>query len=47
MCIRDRGGPLPGRDVVEMIVAVFESHRLGRPATLPLKSRENPLTLLK
>jgi len=40
------GGPLPGRDVVEMIVAVFESHRLGRPAPLPLENRKNPLTLL-
>jgi len=40
------GGPLPGRDVVEMIVAVFESHRLGRPATLPLENRENPLAML-
>ena len=40
------GGPLPGRDVVEMIVAVFESHRLGRPATLPLTNRENPLAML-
>jgi len=36
-----------GRLTVEMISAVFESHRLGRPAELPLKSRGNPLTLLK
>ncbi len=35
-----------GRDVVEMIVAVFESHRQGGPVTLPLETRENPLTLL-
>jgi len=34
------------RTTVEMIAAVFESHRLGRPVTLPLKTRENPLTLL-
>ena len=34
------------RDVTEMIVAVFESHRLGRPVELPLKTRVNPLTLL-
>ena len=40
------GGPAAGRDVVEMIVSVFESHRLGRPATLPLENRENPLTML-
>lgn len=32
--------------IVEMIAAVFESHRLGRPADLPLKTRANPLTLL-
>lgn len=35
-----------GRASVEMILAVFESHRLGRPVSLPLKTRENPLTLL-
>jgi predicted dehydrogenase len=35
-----------GRAVTEMILAVFESHRLGRPVPLPLATRENPLTLL-
>lgn len=35
-----------GRAVTEMILAVFESHRLGRPVALPLAMRENPLTLL-
>lgn len=35
------------RDTVEMISAVFESHRRRRPVTMPLKSRENPLALLK
>jgi predicted dehydrogenase len=34
------------RAIVEMIAAVFESHRIGGPATLPLKTRVNPLTLL-
>jgi len=34
------------RTTVEMIAAVFESHRLGRPASMPLKNRQNPLTLL-
>jgi predicted dehydrogenase len=34
------------RTTVEMIAAVFESQRLGRPVTLPLATRENPLTLL-
>jgi hypothetical protein len=28
---------------VEMIAAVFESHRVGGPVTFPLKNRENPL----
>lgn len=31
----------------EMIVAVFESHRANGPVSLPLKNRENPLTMLK
>jgi predicted dehydrogenase len=34
------------RDVTEMIAAVFESHRVGGPVDLPLKTRVNPLTLL-
>ncbi len=34
------------RGATEMIVAVFESHRLGGPVTLPLKNRQNPLTML-
>ncbi len=34
------------RDTIEMISAVFESHRLGgRRVTLPLQTRVNPLTL--
>ncbi|MGD9723419.1 MAG: Gfo/Idh/MocA family protein [Pirellulales bacterium] len=35
-----------GRAAVEMIVAVFESHRLGKPAELPLANRKNPLAML-
>ncbi len=35
------------REATEMIVAVFESHRLGGPATFPLKNRKNPLTMLE
>jgi predicted dehydrogenase len=34
------------RTATEMIVAVFESHRLGAPVTFPLKNRQNPLTML-
>jgi predicted dehydrogenase len=35
-----------GRDIVEMIAAVFESSRLQQTVALPLKTRANPLTLL-
>jgi hypothetical protein len=36
-----------GAVTVEMISAVFESHRHGgQRVTLPLKTRQNPLTLL-
>jgi predicted dehydrogenase len=33
------------RTATEMIVAVFESHRVGGPVTFPLKNRQNPLTM--
>ena len=35
------------RWTIEMISAVFESHRLAQPVTFPLTQRQNPLTLLK
>jgi predicted dehydrogenase len=35
------------RTSTEMIVAAFESHRVGAPVTLPLMNRENPLTMLE
>lgn len=35
------------RTAMEMIVGVFESHRIGGPVPLPLKNRKNPLTMLK
>jgi predicted dehydrogenase len=35
-----------GRLTVEMICAVFESHRLNAPVTFPLKTRTSPLSLL-
>ena len=35
------------RGAIEMIVACFESHRVGGPVNLPLENRENPLTMLK
>ena len=34
------------RATVEMIAAVFESHRQTKPVSLPLSNRANPLTLL-
>jgi len=35
------------RTSVEMIAAVFESHRLNAPASFPLKNRKNPLLMLE
>lgn len=34
------------RAIIEMIAAIYESHRVGGPVELPLKTRANPLTLL-
>jgi predicted dehydrogenase len=34
------------RMTVEMIAAVFESHRVGGPVTLPLNNRRNPLEMM-
>jgi predicted dehydrogenase len=34
------------RTATEMIVAVFDSHRQGKPVHLPLANRRNPLTML-
>ena len=36
---------LEARTTVEMIAAVFESHRVSGPVPLPLAERRNPLTL--
>lgn len=46
---KDRDTKCSARDataIIEMIAAVFESHRLSKPVEMPLKSRANPLTLL-
>jgi len=50
-CIEDgerqpRCSMYDARWTVEMIAGVFESHRVGGPVSLPLKSRRNPLDLL-
>ena len=34
------------RQSVEMIASVFEAHRLGKPVSLPLETRQNPLSLM-
>jgi hypothetical protein len=40
------GSVYEARGATEMIVAVFEAHRLGQRVDLPLKNRKNPLTML-
>lgn len=40
---RPLGGIHDGRASLEMILAVYESHRLGRPVDLPLANRKHPL----
>jgi predicted dehydrogenase len=35
------------RAATEMIVGVFESHRVGSPVMFPLENRKNPLAMLK
>ena len=49
--IRENRAPLidaeQGRQTIEMVSAIFESHRLnGQRVTFPLQTRVNPLTLL-
>jgi len=41
-----QGNMYDGRAALEMIMAVYESHRLKAPATLPLKNRDHPLSLI-
>jgi predicted dehydrogenase len=46
---KDRETKCSARDatgIIEMIAAVFESHRVGKPVELPLKTRVNPLGLM-
>ncbi len=40
------GSMYDGRGALEMILAVYESHRLQGPVALPLKNRQHPLSLL-
>lgn len=41
-----KGSMYDGRAALEMILAVYESHRLKGPVILPLKNRAHPLSLL-
>lgn len=41
-----QGGMYDGRAALEMILAVYESHRLNAPVSLPLQNRKHPLSLL-
>jgi len=41
-----RGSIYDGRAALEMILAVYESHRLGAPVPLPLANRKHPLSML-
>ena len=41
-----KGSMYDGRAGVEMIMAVYESHRVKGPVVLPLKNRDHPLSLL-
>ena len=41
-----RGGMYEARGATEMIVGIFESQRQGKPVTLPLENRQNPLAML-
>jgi len=36
-----------GRAAVEMVMAVYESHRLKKPVPLPLKNRDHPLSIMQ
>ena len=40
------GSMYDGRAALEMILAVYESHRVKGPVELPLKNRQHPLTML-
>jgi len=41
-----KGSVYDGRAALEMILAVYESHRLNAPVEFPLKNRSHPLSML-
>jgi len=46
MNTQPKGSMYDGRAALEMILAVYESHRLNAPVELPLKNRRHPLSML-
>jgi len=40
------GSAYDGRGALEMIMAVYESYRIGGVVSLPLKNRKHPLTMI-
>ena len=40
------GSMYDGRAALEMILAVYESHRIKGPVEIPLKNRKHPLSML-
>jgi len=44
--IQPKGSMYDGRAALEMILAIYESHRLNVPVELPLKNRKHPLNML-
>jgi hypothetical protein len=43
---RPQGSMYDGRSALEMILAIYESHRQNAPVPLPLANRKHPLRLL-
>jgi predicted dehydrogenase len=43
---RPKGSMYDGRAALEMILAIYESHRQNAPVSLPLRNRRHPLTML-
>ena len=41
-----KGSVYDARNATEMILAIFDSHRMGKPVSLPLNNRQHPLSML-
>ena len=46
MNTQPKGSMYDGRAALEMILAVYESHRLNAPVSFPLKNRRHPLSII-